>query len=246
MEAYALPSPRAYFAAFRNASRTSASSVAPAPNSSSAAATAALASAGRKPRLSSADTASAPAPAEAATPPPKQDKPGGQSASRLSPASSQALAARIDWLSLVGIGTAYAQAQPDITIKTPAVQAIQSRMASRFDSQLKAHFESGALGIANDGTISVRDAGKIALPDRVGVNQAVAEQNQRLRAEGREEIPLKGLLEIAEQLQPAIRVAEWLDRADAAVQADRAGPGHVVAAGQHAGGHAVKDAEREH
>jgi hypothetical protein len=49
------------------------------------------------------------------------------------------------------------------------------------------------------------------------VRQAVAEQNQRLRSEGREEIPLKGLLEIAEQLLPAIRVAEWLDRADAAL-----------------------------
>ena len=42
--------------------------------------------------------------------------------------------------------------QPDITIKTPAIQAIQARMASRFDSQLRAHFDSGALGFANDGT----------------------------------------------------------------------------------------------
>ena len=33
---------------------------------------------------------------------------------------------RIDPLSLVGIGTAQAQGQPDITIKTPAIQAIQA------------------------------------------------------------------------------------------------------------------------
>lgn len=49
------------------------------------------------------------------------------------------------------------------------------------------------------------------------VRQAVKEQNQRLRAEGREEIPERPLVEMAEKLLPRLRVAEWLDRADAAV-----------------------------
>ena len=49
------------------------------------------------------------------------------------------------------------------------------------------------------------------------VRQAVNEQNTRLKAEGKEEIPAAGLLAIAEQLLPKLRVAEWLDRADAAV-----------------------------
>jgi hypothetical protein len=48
------------------------------------------------------------------------------------------------------------------------------------------------------------------------VRQAVNEQNARLKAEGREEIPAAGLLSMAEQLLPKLRVAEWLDRADAA------------------------------
>ncbi len=48
------------------------------------------------------------------------------------------------------------------------------------------------------------------------VRQAVNEQNARLRSEGKDEIPAAGLLAIAEQLQPKLRVAEWLDRADAA------------------------------
>ncbi len=87
------------------------------------------------------------------------------------------LAGRVDWWSLVGIGSAHAQS-PDISIKTPAIQAIQSRMAQRFDGQLRAHFDSGALGFANNGTVSVRDAAKIPLSDRVAVNQAVAEQNR--------------------------------------------------------------------
>jgi flagellar biosynthesis regulator FlbT len=49
------------------------------------------------------------------------------------------------------------------------------------------------------------------------VRQAVNEQNTRLKAEGKEEIPAAGLLAIAEQLLPRLRVAEWLDRADAAL-----------------------------
>lgn len=48
------------------------------------------------------------------------------------------------------------------------------------------------------------------------VRQAVNEQNARLKSEGKEEIPAAGLLSIAEQLLPKLRVAEWLDRADAA------------------------------
>ena len=49
------------------------------------------------------------------------------------------------------------------------------------------------------------------------VRQAVNEQNAQLKAEGKEEIPAAGLLAIAEQLLPKLRVAEWLDRADAAL-----------------------------
>jgi hypothetical protein len=49
------------------------------------------------------------------------------------------------------------------------------------------------------------------------VRQAVIEQNARLKAEGKDEIPAAGLLSMAEQLLPQLRVAEWLDRADAAL-----------------------------
>jgi hypothetical protein len=47
------------------------------------------------------------------------------------------------------------------------------------------------------------------------VRQAVQEQNVRLRAEGKPEVGA-GLVQMAEQLLPRLRVAEWLDRADAA------------------------------
>ncbi|MET3930873.1 hypothetical protein ABIE51_002760 [Lysobacter sp. OAE881] len=146
-----------------------------------------------------------------AQPAPKpQEKPGGQSA--YVPSAERSLASRIDWLSLMGIGTAQAQGQPDITIKTPAIQSIQARMAQRFDGQLKAHFESGALGIANDGTIDVRDAAKIPLPQRVGVNQAVAEQNRDARAVYREIAVANDHPEWEQQIR-AVFARQWVDSA---------------------------------
>ena len=50
------------------------------------------------------------------------------------------------------------------------------------------------------------------------VRAAVAEQNKSLAAEGKEVIPADGLVTMAENLLPKLRVAEWLDRADAAIE----------------------------
>jgi len=52
------------------------------------------------------------------------------------------------------------------------------------------------------------------------VRAAVEEQNSKLRAEGKPEIRPDALLALAEELLPRLRVAEWLDRAEAAL-ADR-------------------------
>ena len=119
---------------------------------------------------------------------------------------------RVDPLALVGIGTAHAQGQPDITIRTPAIQAIQSRMASRFDSTLSAHFDSGALGFTSDGLVTVRDAGKLELKDRVKVNQAVADQNRDAKAVYREVAVANGHPEWESRIR-AVFAKQWIDRA---------------------------------
>jgi uncharacterized protein YdbL (DUF1318 family) len=138
-------------------------------------------------------------------------KPGG-SASLKAPALEWGqLASRIDWLSLAGIGSAQAQS-PDISIKTPAIQAIQSRMAQRFDGQLRAHFDSGALGFASNGTVSVRDASKIPLSDRVGVNQAVADQGRDSAAVYREIAVANGHPEWEAQIRQVF-ARQWVDSA---------------------------------
>ena len=119
---------------------------------------------------------------------------------------------RIDPLSLVGIGTAHAQGAPDITIRTPAIQAIQARMESRFDGTLKAHFDAGALGFTNDGLVSVRDAAKIALKDRVAANQAVADQNRDAKAVYREVAVANGHPEWEAQIR-AVFAKQWIESA---------------------------------
>lgn len=48
------------------------------------------------------------------------------------------------------------------------------------------------------------------------VRTAIQEQNKVAVAEGREKIPADGLVAIAEQLLPRLRIAEWRDRATAA------------------------------
>lgn len=83
------------------------------------------------------------------------------------------------------VGDAYAQ-EADITIRTPAIQAIQARMAARFQDSLQPHFDSGALGFGKDGLLVLRDASKVPLKDRVSVNQLVADDNRDRNAVYRE------------------------------------------------------------
>lgn len=115
--------------------------------------------------------------AQPSVPAPESDQPAGDGGG---------MALRFDPLMLLGIGTAQAQGTPDITIKTPAIQSIQARMASRFDGSLRKHFDAGALGFTGNGEVAVRDAAKIPLAERVAVNKAVADQNRDARAVYRE------------------------------------------------------------
>ena len=56
-------------------------------------------------------------------------------------------------------------------------------------------------------------AEKVLLGGVPAVRAAVEEQNKKAVAEGREKVPADGLVQIAENLLPRLRVAEWRDRA---------------------------------
>ena len=105
-----------------------------------------------------------------------------------------------------------AQAAADITIRTPAIQAIQARMEGRFDASLRAHFDSGALGFTNNGMVTVRDATKIGLKDRVAVNQAVADDNRDRDAVYREIAVANGHAEWEDEIR-ATFAKQWADSA---------------------------------
>ena len=117
-----------------------------------------------------------------------------------------------DPLMLIGIAPAYAQSQPDFNIQTPAIIAIQSRMEQRFDSALRPHFDSGALGFTEDGLVVVRDAAALALKDRVPVNSAVADENRDRKAVYREIAVANNHPEWEGQIR-GVFAKQWVDSA---------------------------------
>ena len=127
------------------------------------------------------------------------------------PAPSAAVRPRFNMMSLL---ISDAQAAADITIRTPAIQAIQSRMEQRFAATLEAHFDSGALGFTNDGMVTLRDATKVGLKDRVAVNQAVADDNRDRDAVYREIAVANGHAEWEDEIR-ATFAKQWVDSAHA-------------------------------
>lgn len=72
--------------------------------------------------------------------------------------------------------TQLAQAAANMEIDTPAITALKSSMQTRH-SQLLPHYNSGAVGLTNDGLIAVRDATAVPLKDRGGINSLVSAEN---------------------------------------------------------------------
>ncbi|RPD88484.1 YdbL family protein [Luteimonas sp. 100069] len=117
-------------------------------------------------------------------------------------------APRFDPWMLLGIGSAHAQT-PDINIRTPAILAIQSRMEQRFNSTLRRHFDSGALGFGGNGMIVVRDASQLPIKDRVAVNAAVADDNRDRQAVYREIAVANGHPEWESQIRDVF-ARQWI------------------------------------
>ncbi|CAN5844439.1 hypothetical protein BH18ACT2_BH18ACT2_07100 [soil metagenome] len=61
-----------------------------------------------------------------------------------------------------------------------------------------------------------RPVAELALQGMAAVRQRLREDNARLRDEGKPEMPEAAVVKMAEELIPRLRVADWLDRAEAA------------------------------
>ncbi len=69
-------------------------------------------------------------------------------------------------------------AEADLEISTPAITAIRASLKARYQQQLKPYFESGVLGLANNGQIAIRDASGLPLKDKATLNNLVGQQNK--------------------------------------------------------------------
>ena len=141
-----------------------------------------------------------------------EELPGGGT----EPANPQSLLApRAPAFDLASLFISTAQAQTaDITIRTPAIQAIQARMEQRFRTNLQPHFDSGALGFGKDGLIVLRDATRVGLKDRVAVNQHVADDNRDRGAVYREIAVANGHPEWEQQIRETF-AKQWVTSARA-------------------------------
>lgn len=70
-----------------------------------------------------------------------------------------------------------ATADANLNINSPAITSIQNKMKSRHES-LKSYYGNGAVGLTQNGLITVRDAKAVPLKDRNTVNGLVADENK--------------------------------------------------------------------
>lgn len=70
-----------------------------------------------------------------------------------------------------------AQAAADISIQSPAIKSLRASMEARFP-KLRPSYDSGGIGMTQDGLIEVRDLNAIALRDRKTVKSLVADENR--------------------------------------------------------------------
>ena len=145
--------------------------------------------------------------AAGATPAPASSTPPSSGAG--DPAQQQPLAMLI--LDAV-IPAANAAEPANLDVQTPAIEAIESRMRSRFHSTLQGLFASGAIGLTHNGDVAMHDASKVPLAQRSQATQAVAAENSD-RAELYKQIAVaNGHPEWAQRMRESF-AKQWISRA---------------------------------
>jgi uncharacterized protein YdbL (DUF1318 family) len=112
------------------------------------------------------------------------------------------------------IPTAVAQERPDVNINSPAIVAIQQRMADRFEAKLRAEFDRGSVGLTQDAKIAARDLSKLPLKDRAALTALINEDNRDRDAVYREMAIANNRPEWEAQIRQ-IFAREWINKAKA-------------------------------
>jgi uncharacterized protein YdbL (DUF1318 family) len=111
--------------------------------------------------------------AQRQTPPPASVPTGQNSAYR----EPNFLVAAIGNALYALVPAAQAQGAANLDISSAEIRAVQGSMTARF-SQLRKFFDSGALGLTQDGLIQIRDGSSLSPGDRGLLNRLVADDNK--------------------------------------------------------------------
>ncbi|ENO90129.1 hypothetical protein C666_02685 [Thauera linaloolentis 47Lol = DSM 12138] len=128
------------------------------------------------------------------------------------------------WLApgLFGCMLAFAvQAQGNLEVDTPAISALKASMQKRH-AQLAPLYASGAIGLAADGSIALRDASAVPLAQRGGISALVAAENADRGALYREVARVNQHPEWEADVRGTF-AQRWIDRAPAGWWVQRGG-----------------------
>lgn len=118
------------------------------------------------------------------------------------------------WLAIILLAAAgLAVAQGDLEIDTPAIAALKQSMQRRH-AQLAPLYDSGAIGLAIDGNLALRDVSGVPLAQRGQVNALVAAENADRAALYREIARANGHPEWEADVRKTFG-QRWIDRAPA-------------------------------
>ena len=77
----------------------------------------------------------------------------------------------------IGIPLAYADAEPELNISTPAILLLKKSMANRF-MQLRTYLEAGVIGLTQDGGVALRDATTVELKALLALDALIVAENK--------------------------------------------------------------------
>ncbi|MBS0545957.1 MAG: YdbL family protein [Proteobacteria bacterium] len=117
------------------------------------------------------------------------------------------------WLAFAGLLPGAAGAQGNLDIDTPAIAALRTSMQQRH-LQLAPLYASGAVGLAGDGTVALRDASGVPLAQRGQVSNLVAAENADRAALYREIARANGHPEWEADVRRTF-AQRWIERAQA-------------------------------
>lgn len=109
------------------------------------------------------------------------------------------------------IAPAHAQSV-NFDASSPRVTALENSMAQRYP-QLKPYYDSGAIGMAENGLVEIRDRNLVPLKDRNNVLQLVAAQNNDWNALYQEIADLNGHPEWVDSIRRTF-ASRWVAKAD--------------------------------